>query len=226
MNNNEKNKKKINLKEMWHEKKGRAKIKLLLYGIFLIGVIIFARVLGAKETELENKNPTNNSFIKEISDNYEYDIEININDSTYKYQGKRLGYNGIINRTAEGETKKYSIINNKYYINENENYLLTTEEEVYPYLNYRYLNLDNIKSYINMSENNKNDNNTYNLKVSSLLLDGSSDKYITFTLDEENTSLIIDYSELFRELDSSTNKVIVNYNLKNIGNITSLDNNN
>ena len=77
-----------------------------------------------------------------------------------------------------------------------------------------------------MSENNKNDNNTYNLKVSSLLLDGSSDKYITFTLDEENTSLIIDYSELFRELDSSTNKVIVNYNLKNIGNITSLDNNN
>ena len=203
MNNNEKNKKKTNLKEMWHEKKGRAKIKLLLYGIFLIGVIIFARVLGAKETELENKNPTNNSFIKEISDNYEYDIEININDSTYKYQGKRLGYNGIINRTAEGETKKYSIINNKYYIN-----------------------LDNIKSYINMSENNKNDNNTYNLKVSSLLLDGSSDKYINFTLDEENTSLIIDYSELFRELDSSTNKVIVNYNLKNIGNITSLDNNN
>lgn len=34
------------LKEMWKDKKGRAKIKLCLYLIFFVGVVIFARVLS------------------------------------------------------------------------------------------------------------------------------------------------------------------------------------
>lgn len=222
LNHNKESDKRRNLKEMWKDKKGRAKIELCLYGIFFIGVIIFARVLNTKEIELENKNPTNNSFLKDVTDNYEYNIEINIDDNIYMYQGTRIGYNATITRIVEEEKTEFSIINNKYYVNENGNYLLTTEKEVYPYISYRYLNIDNIKGFINMSEKV---NSTYNLKLSNLLLEGDGEKYISFTLDEENTSLIIDYSELFKEINPTNSKVIVKYNLKNINKITSLDSN-
>ena len=79
-NNKEKEKKKKskidNLVEMWKDKRGRAKIKLALYLIFFIGVIIFARVLNYQNSKLENNNLGNNSFITELRDNFEYDIQI------------------------------------------------------------------------------------------------------------------------------------------------------
>lgn len=216
----EKKDKKINLKEMWKDKRGKAKIKLTLYGIFFIAVIIFARVLNTKTAQIENNNPVNTSFLKEITDNYEYNIEINIDDNIYKYVGKRLGHNCNITRIVEGEEKKYSIINNKYYAFEENNYLLVNENEVYPYINYRYLDIDNIKEYVKMS---KKEENTYKLKLSNIVLNGSDDKYITITIDEVNTSLGIDYTELFKTINPATSKVTVKFNYQNINQIIALD---
>lgn len=212
--------KKINLREMWKDKRGRAKIKLTLYGIFFIAVIIFARVLNTKTAQIENNNPVNTSFLKEITDNYEYSIEITIDDNIYKYIGKRLGYNSNITRIVEDEEKKYSIINNKYYALEENNYLLVNESEIYPYINYRYLDIENIKAYIKMSEKEEN---TYKLKLSNIILNGSNDKYIIITIDEANTSLVIDYTELFKTINPSTSKVTVNFNYQNINKIIALD---
>mgnify|MGYP007059106658 CR=1 FL=1 len=60
------------LKEMWKDKKGRAKIKLCLYLIFFVGVVIFARVLSYQNSKLpHNDNVNNNSFIYTLKDNYE-----------------------------------------------------------------------------------------------------------------------------------------------------------
>ena len=38
------NKKKLSLKERWKDKRERAKIELMLYGIFFLIIIIFARI--------------------------------------------------------------------------------------------------------------------------------------------------------------------------------------
>ena len=43
------------LKEMWKDKRGRAKIKLCLYLIFFAGVIIFARVLSYQNSKAFRK---------------------------------------------------------------------------------------------------------------------------------------------------------------------------
>ena len=95
MKENEKvDNKKINLKEKWNDKRERAKIELILYAIFFIGVIIFVRV--GNNISNNNINISDNLFISQINDNYSYDIKININDNNYEYIGKVLGYNSTI----------------------------------------------------------------------------------------------------------------------------------
>jgi len=42
--NKKEEKKKLNIKERWKDKRERAKIELMLYGIFFLAIIIFARI--------------------------------------------------------------------------------------------------------------------------------------------------------------------------------------
>ena len=71
-----KEKKKLNLKERWKDKRERAKIELMLYGIFFLVIIIFARISSSMSTNIPKNNDINNTFIDEITDNYQYDIDI------------------------------------------------------------------------------------------------------------------------------------------------------
>ena len=142
-NSNEKEKKKKskidNLVEMWKDKRGRAKIKLALYLIFFVGVIIFARVLNYQNSKLENNNLGDNSFITELKDNFEYDINIDINDDNYNYHGRKLGNNESITRIRNDNEDYYYAMNNKYYeLDNNGNYILTTKDKVYSYINHKY----------------------------------------------------------------------------------------
>ena len=53
--------KKFNLKEKWNDKREKAKIELILYTIFFIGVIIFVRV--GNNISNNNINTSYNLFI-------------------------------------------------------------------------------------------------------------------------------------------------------------------
>lgn len=214
-------KKKVTLKERLKDKKERAKIELMLYGIFFIGVIIFARVLGNSTSNIENNNNTETpSFISSLEDNYEYDIKLTINDNTYEYYGKVLGNNSTINLKMEDKVNSYYLMNKKYYILENGNYILTTEEEVYPYIDYRYLNTNNIKEYINKA--NK-ENNTYKVKISDLVLNNDSGDYLTINIEEGDKNIVIDYTPLLKLTEDNIERVLVNITYNNIDNIISLE---
>ena len=63
----------------------------------------------------------------------------------------------------------------------------------------------------------------YTIKLSDIILNSNSSDNITITIDEENTSLVIDYTDLFKLDDSSINKVLVTISYKNINNIISLE---
>ena len=58
-----KEKKKLNLKERWKDKRERAKIELMLYGIFFLVIIIFARISSSMSTNIPKDNDINNTFI-------------------------------------------------------------------------------------------------------------------------------------------------------------------
>lgn len=217
-----KKEKKINLKEMWKDKKGRAKIELTLYGLFFLGVIIFVRVANTSyngnEIDSNIENNIESNFIKDIEDNYEYDIEINIDDNIYKYSGKKLGHNSTISRETSDSKETYYMLNNKYYILDNNgNYILTSKEEIYPYIDYNYLDISSIKEYI---KSGTKEDNKYIIKVSDIILNNSSSDNIIITVNENKNTLIIDYTNLFK-LDN--NKVLVTITYKNINNVISLE---
>ena len=54
------------LKEMWKDKRGRAKIKLCLYLIFFVGVVIFARVLSYQNSKLPYNDNVNDNVSTEV----------------------------------------------------------------------------------------------------------------------------------------------------------------
>lgn len=214
-----KEKKKLTLKERLKDKREKAKLELMIYGIFFLIVIIFVRITGSMSSVTEN-NETAKSFINLLNDNYEYNIKIAINDNLYEYYGKVLGNNSTINLKTKENIKKYKLINDKYYILEDSNYILTDIDEVYPYLNYRYLNINNIRSYIKLASI---ENNTYKIKVTDLVLNSTSDEYLTINVNEGDNTITIDYLPLLKLSDNNIESVEVVMTYSNIDKIISLE---
>lgn len=214
--------KKIDLKEMWKDKKGRAKIELTAYLLFFIGVVIFARVSSSNiNNNIDNSFNNTNSFINDIMDNYEDNVSININNNIYTYQIIRLGNNTKIKRKENDNEKFYYIMNDKYYeLDNNGNYILTTKEEVYPYLSYNYLNIDNIKNFISFGTK---EDNSYIIKISDIILNSNSDDSIIITINEESKSIMIDYTNLLKIDDANITIASVNMVFNNINKIISLE---
>lgn len=212
-------KKKLTLKEKLKDKKERAKLELLFYGIFFLAIIVFTRILSGYN-DVPKVNNTK-SFINEITDNYEYNIDINIDNNKYKYYGKRLGNNMSINKVIDNKYDYFYKMGNKYYIlDTNGNYILTSVEDIYNYIDYRYLDISNIKEYIKLSTK---DNNNYNIKVSDLILNSNNTNTITISIDELNNTITLDYTELFKIDNNNLNKEIVTIKYTNINKINSLE---
>lgn len=211
--------KKLTLKERLKDKRERAKIELILYGIFFLGVIIFVRIIGSMSSGIEDSNIEKESFIFTISDNYEYDMVINKNDNIYEYYGKVLGNNSTINLRETDKEKTYYFTNKKYYVLKDNEYILTSEEEVYPYIDYYYLSVDNIKEYIHMATK---EGEVYKLKLSDIVLNNNSEDYIEIFINEGDKNIVIDYTALFKLMDQDIDKLLVNITYSNINNIISL----
>ena len=220
MKENEKvDNKKINLKEKWNDKRERAKIELILYTIFFIGVIIFVRV--GNNISNNNINTSDNLFISQINDNYSYDIKININDNNYEYIGKVLGYNSTIEKKDSNTDEYFYKKNDKYYkLDQDNGYVLSNKNDIYDVINYDYMDINNIKEYIKTSNN---DNGIYKVKISDIILNSSSSDYITIKLDNINNTIEIDYTNLLRINDNNITKAIANITYSDINKIISLE---
>ena len=210
---------KFNLKEKWNDKRERAKIELILYAIFFIGVIIFVRV--GNNISNNNINTSDNLFISQINDNYSYDIKININDNNYEYIGKVLGYNSTIEKKDSNTDEYFYKKNDKYYkLDQDNGYVLSNENDIYNIISYDYMDINNIKEYIKISNN---DNGIYKVKISDIILNSSSSDYITIKLDNINNTIEIDYTNLLRINDNNITKAIVNITYSDINKIISLE---
>jgi len=211
--------KKFNLKEKWNDKRERAKIELILYAIFFIGVIIFVRV--GNNISNNNINTSDNLFISQINDNYSYDIKININDNNYEYIGKVLGYNSTIEKKDSNTDEYFYKKNDKYYkLDQDNGYILSNKNDIYDVINYDYMDINNIKEYIKTSNN---DNGIYKVKISDIILNSSSSDYITIKIDNINNTIEIDYTNLLRINDNNITKAIVTITYSNINKLNSLE---
>ena len=143
--NKKEEKKKFNIKERWKDKRERAKIELMLYGIFFLAIIIFARISSSFSDSNIPKDNDIKSFINDITDNYQYDIDITIDNNNYKYYGSKLGHNMDITRVVDNKEDYFYQMNDKYYILDTKgNYILTNDSDIFPYIEYRYLEINNM----------------------------------------------------------------------------------
>ena len=211
--------KKINLKEKWNDKRERAKIELILYAIFFIGVIIFVRV--GNNISNNNINTSDNLFISQINDNYSYDTKVNINDNNYEYIGKVLGYNSTIEKKDSNTDEYFYKKNDKYYkLDQDNGYILSNKNDIYDVINYDYMDINNIKEYIKLSTR---EDNIYKVKISDIILNSSSSDYITIKIDNINNTIEIDYTNLLKINDNNITKAIVTITYSDINKIISLE---
>lgn len=212
--------KKLTLKERWKDKRERAKLELMLYGIFFLVVIVFLRVGNMSSSTLES-NSNVDTFISLITDNYEYNINITINDIIYNYSGKVLGYNASIIKNVSGNSDYFYKKSDIYYeLDKDNGYILTNKEEVYNIINYNYLDINTIKEYIKLSTL---DNGIYKVNVSDIILSYDNEEYITIKLDDINNIVLIDYTNLFKINDNTIDNYLVEITYSNIDKIISLE---
>lgn len=208
------------LKEMWKDKKGRAKIELSLYLIFFLIVVIFARVSSYTAGNIE-KNHTDESFIFSLKDNYICDINIALNGDIYEYNLKVLGNNANIVMKSSNEEKFYHLMNNKYYeLDNNGNYILTTTDEVFPYINFNFLNIKNVRNFI---INANKEDSEYRIKISDIILNNTSNDDVIIIVDEVNKYIEIDYSNLLKIDNEDISSALVKMTFSNIDNVLSLE---
>lgn len=221
---NDNKKEKPSFKEKLKDKRERAKIELILYGVFFLVVIIFVRFMSDGNTNIDNNNDVKNSdssnFLDMIDNNYEYDMIITYGDSIYEYYGAILGNNGTVNIKDGNNIYSYFKSNNKYYVKENGEYILTSEDNIFSDVGQYYLDVKNIRQYLDMAIYN---DGVYSVKVSDILLNNDSDSYVVISVNDGDNNVIIDYSELFRITTGKDINVIVNITYGNIGNVVSLD---
>ena len=219
--NKKEEKKKFNIKERWKDKRERAKIELMLYGIFFLAIIIFARISSSFSDSNIPKDNDIKSFINDITDNYQYDIDITIDNNNYKYYGSKLGHNMDITRVVDNKEDYFYQMNDKYYILDTKgNYILTNDSDIFPYIEYRYLDINNIKEYIKLATYN---DNIYSIKVSDIVLNSNSSDVITIKVDEDNKNIIIYYTNLFKIDNNNLTKEVVSIKYSNINKINSLE---
>lgn len=195
------------LKEAWHNERGRAIITLCLWILFFI--ICFGL--------LNYGNSSSNSTLEQRFDNYEYYMELTINNKRYNIEGIRYQEKELI------EIEEL----NKEYINDFSNI-----KELYN-LDLKYLRLETIKNNVENATSKREVTYTdgsfkvfYEIKASEFLI-SDSDNYINdelINLDVKYKNNII--SNVNVDLTNKMKKInknITNYKIDiiytNIGNI-------
>lgn len=209
MNDNDKK----TFKEKWQDKRYQAKIKLSGYSIFVVIAIIMILVEGAtnnKNTIIDNglednktiKDNTDTKDNKLFTINYPYIIELNYNidntknNITYNYSNNNNEL--LITKTNNDIVTNYKYISNKYYVENNDKYILTNINKVYDIIDYEYLDIDNINNYLNHATL---ENDIYKVYLKDIILNNTSNKYITIKL--LDNSVEIDYTYLLNILNNS-----------------------
>lgn len=217
------------LKEKLNDPREKAKIQLIIFLIFMVFAVIFVRLTASDSERKNNLNQLENVVVgidenlNSVKNNYNYNITI---DLVKKEGNINVSYGGIKYNDQMIISKKYNNINNYYanegiyYVFDNNEYVLSSEEDVYNFVDYNYLNISNIKQYINIGIK---DDNIYLVKVKDIKLDSDSKDYITIEVNssDNEVELLIDYTNLLKDDDLISCKV--KYVLTSINKITEDD---
>ena len=204
--------------EKWNsEPKFKIKVKLGLYTLFMIVVSIFALSTGrnvpVENTSLLDDKINNKENIVKINvpEKYNYTINITINENNYQYTGKKQRNAEQITKIINDTSTDYLYQGNNYYEKIDEEYMITTKDEVYNIIDYNYLNLDIINQYLSKSKIENKKNIVY---LKDIILGNTSEEYITISIDDNIVN--VDYTALMNNFNKSVEKNIVEIIIEDI----------
>ena len=243
--------------KMKNDKKYSAKVQLMGYGIFLVILILglnlssmgssgFKNEIGgnviAGANGEENTSLENTKLLDNLSDNYFYDIVIDVVKNSVNTEtsevvnvGMSISYVGRsydnkleINKSVMENTSLYYKVDNNYYSMVDNITTLTKDIVIYDVIEAKYIELDEVVKLINkasldyvMEYSSGKKEMVYHLKVKDVIVSSRSDEVVEIKVVEENGILTIniDYSNLFEVIDESISECKMNITIKDIGKI-------
>lgn len=203
--------KKESFSTKWKDKKYQAKVKLSIYGVFILIVIILGSIgnngsLDNSNTKDIDNNISDNSSINDSKDifllpknkDYKYNIDIKLDDKEIKYNGEVNDEGEVITKEIDNVKYSYKYIDKKYYVSKNNNYVLTSRDNIYDIVDYSYIDNDIINSYLKEGKLVGNKSVVY---IKDIVLDYKGNDYITYTLNDKKIE--IDYTKLYNILNDN-----------------------
>lgn len=186
--------------------KFKVKVKLGIYTGFVLFALIFA--LASRNTTIYEDDisidDNNQKTSITIPSEYEYTIDITINDKKYRYEGAKNPQEETIIKIIDNSTHYYMKKEDQYYKGTTIMNGTVSKEEVYDIIDYSYLNLETINQYLSLSS--KNDSK-YLVYLKDIILGNDSQEYITIEIAENKIS--INYTSLLKTFDKKTESCIV-----------------
>ena len=259
------NKKESFFDKVKSDKKYKAKVELIGYGIFIV-VLVFGLNISSlgdnsNRSDLgnvidngnlngglsdENTSMDEESLLKKLSDNYSYDVLVNITkksmnietneevdvESKISYKGKSYGKTKEINYINGNDKSIYYKVDDSYYSRLDNITSLVKDTQVYDVIEGKYIEVDSIKEMINKASldhvTNFSDGRkemVYHMLVKDFIVSYHSnisvDEKIEISVVEENDilSIMIDYSNVYPYIDESISSCKVDVKIRDIGNV-------
>lgn len=203
---------KKSFKDRWKDRKYQAKVKLIIYSIFVFCIFVIV-INDNSVNDINNDKVLDNNilddkvaFYKKDVDKYKCIITIKYNNSVIKYDIDVNESNYYIVKQLDEISYVYKYKDNRYYKKINDNYVLTDIGSVFDKIDYDYVNIDVINNYLLYSEKIED---KYIVYIKDIILDSDSGNYyITFNMGID--SIEIDYTNLYNYLnDNQVDKLIV-----------------
>ena len=242
------------------DKKYKAKIQLIGYGAFILLLIIYLNISSLNTTshgniitqksnseqteKKETKEEKNSNLLKQINNNYEYEIKAWVThekdnfQSEATYRGKRFQNTTEITKIINNESINYYKVDSRYYTKEEDKYQLIKPETIYNIIEKEYIELEAIKEYIDMASldhvteySNGIKEYVYHLKVKDIIKSYPETDEIEINITEESNILTIkiDYTNLIKitsEEKITECKVVYQYkNINKVEEITTIEEN-
>lgn len=235
------------------DKKYKAKIELAGYGIVIALIVVYLnisnignnynydKVIDTNKEKKEEEKIEEINLLEELKDNYTYNIDISMkkiskdttgkdleNEIKYNYNGKSFSKNLVINKSVDNVNIDYYKIDDKYYEKENEQYNEIKPEIIYDILDEEFIEIDDVKEYIEKSNLDHYTNYSsgkkeyvYNLSISEIIPNYKEHTLvpINMTIENDIVSIIADYTNLLKITDNNMLECIVSYSYKDINKV-------
>ena len=230
------------------DKKYKAKVQLIGYGIFILILIAYLNISNMNATSHGNittlKNEINNKetsattedkqidLLEKINNNYEYTINTTIitneEEKEVKYSGRSAKNNMEITKEINTTTINYYKVDSRYYKKDNDTYELAREEDIYDVVGKEYIELNDVKEYIDKSSldhvteySTGKKEYVYHLKVKEIIKSYQGQDEVEIKIIEENNilTIIIDYTNLMKLFSEELKECMIEYTYQNIDSV-------